>query len=185
MPLSPDIAIEMVDVEKLVLHPANPRQGDIGAIFSSIQENGWFGVLVAQRSTGHVLAGNHRLRAAVQAGITRVPVHYLDVDDDRALRVLLADNKSNDMASYNDAALAELLQLLESTEQGLLGTLYDGDDLDKLLSDLAEPEPELDTSPQLGDMQWRVVIDCDSEEQQVGLLERCEAEGLRARAVII
>lgn len=137
--------VELVPVDALELHPANPRQGDIGAIVESIQANGWWGVVVAQSSTRRVLVGNHRLQAARMVGMEAVPVHWLDVPDDVALRVLLADNRSNDRAAYDDAALADLLQSILADAGTLDGTLFDADDLDQLLADLA-PLPAAEAS---------------------------------------
>lgn len=138
-------ATELVAPEALRPHPRNPRQGDIGAIHESIVANGFYGQVVAQRSTGFILVGNHRWKAAVAAGATEIPVTWIDVDDDRALRILLADNRTNDLASYDDEALAALLKELADAS-GLVGTGYDGDDLDRLLKDLAAPEafPQID-----------------------------------------
>ena len=126
---------ETVPIKKLKQHPDNPRQGDIGAIAVSIQENGWYGVIVAQKSTGHVLAGNHRLRAAKKLGMTELPVYWVDVDDTQARKILLADNRTNDLAAYDDGTLAEILAELATTDD-LLGTGYDGTDLDTMLEDL-------------------------------------------------
>lgn len=126
---------ETVALDALRPHPRNPRQGDIGAIHESIRANGFYGQVVAQKSTGYILAGNHRWRAAAQAGATEIPVTWVDVDDDRALRILLADNRTNDLASYDDEALALLLKEL-ADGAGLGGTGYDGDDLDHLLAGL-------------------------------------------------
>ena len=69
---------EMIDVDSLNLHPDNPRQGDIGAIAVSIEQNGWYGTVVAQRSTNNILVGTHRLQAAKHIGIEKVPVYFLD-----------------------------------------------------------------------------------------------------------
>lgn len=129
--------IEIVPTDRLTLHPKNPRQGDVGGIYESISENGFYGTLVVQRSTGYVLVGNHRLIAAREAGLEEVPVFYVDVDDERALRILLVDNRTNDRASYNEAELTDLLKALsEDSREGLSGTGYDGEDLDRLLADL-------------------------------------------------
>ena len=128
--------IRSTPIADLTLHPDNPRQGDIGAIIESIEANGWFGTLVAQCSTGHVLAGNHRLQAASHLDIDKVPVHWVDVDDEAALRILLADNRTSDLATNDDAVMAELLMALAKTEIGLPGTGYDGDDLDAILFDI-------------------------------------------------
>ena len=137
---------EMVAVTKLTIHPNNPRQGDIGAIVESIDKNGWYGTLVAQRTTGRVLAGNHRLQAAQALGMTEVPVYWVDVDDEEAQRILLADNRTSDLASYDDNILADLLKDMVINGAGLEGTGYDGDDLDDLLADISvvdKPEPEM------------------------------------------
>lgn len=128
---------------ELTPHPSNPRQGDVGAIVQSIEANGWVGSLVAQCSTGYVLAGNHRLQAAGHLGFDKVPVHWVDVDDETALRILLADNRTADLATYDEQALAQLLAEL-ATDSDLEGTGYDGDDLDNLLADLGTTFGDLD-----------------------------------------
>jgi hypothetical protein len=134
--------IETVPVSMLSTHPENPRIGDMRAIGESVAAHGFYGVLVAQRSTGRVLAGNHRLVAARAAGITELPVAWLDVDDDEARRILLADNRATDLATYDDDALADLLASLESTEVGLEGTLYVDDDAAEPALVFVEMEPE-------------------------------------------
>lgn len=101
--------IETVDPRTLVPHPENPRRGDVAGVTRSIRDNGWWGVVIAQRSTGRILAGHTRTAAAIEAGLESVPVFWLDVDDDGARRVLLADNRWADVATYDPAGLAALL----------------------------------------------------------------------------
>lgn len=127
---------EDTNVDQLRAHPKNPNQGDVGAIVESIHENGFYGVIVAQRSTGMILAGEHRWRAAREAGLFRVPVMWLDCDDEDALRVLLADNRTSELGVRDPAALHELLRSLIDTPSGLDGTGYDADFLDELTHDL-------------------------------------------------
>lgn len=169
-------------------HPRNPRQGDVGAIYQSIEANGFYGAIVAQRSTGYILAGNHRYKAAAEAGAKSVPVIWVDVDDETAVRVLLADNRTNDVASYDNAVLAEILTELASGP-GLEGTGYDGDDLDQLLTDLAGDEPKQtqegadDQSGMLSDT-FQVLVICKTESEQADILERLIAEGYECRSLI-
>lgn len=153
--------ITLVPVGDLSLHPDNPRQGDIGAIATSIERNGWFGALVAQTGSGRVLVGNHRLQAARQLGIEELPVHWVDVDEVTARRILLADNRTSDLAAYNDTDLIALLQA-QIQEDDLLGTGWDADDLDVLLAEIGAsviddsegdvPEPPVDPVTQVGDL---------------------------------
>ena len=132
------LKVERVKTSQLSLHPHNARQGDVGAICQSLEAHGQYRPLVVQRSTGNVLAGNHTLQAAQALGWTEVDVTYLDVDDDQALRILLVDNRSNDLATYNNSVLTDLLESLVRSDFGLEGTGFDGSDLDDLLAEFQE-----------------------------------------------
>ena len=157
-----ELDVELVEVDSLVLHPDNPRQGDIGAIATSIERNGWYGALVVQKETNRVLVGNHRLQAAQHLGFTEVPVHWVDVDEVTARRILLADNKTSDLAAYNEIDLVALLKA-QAEEDDLLGTGWDAEDLDDLLKELENggspgiqegeiPDPPKDPITKLGDL---------------------------------
>jgi len=143
--LLPEKQYGVVPIDSIHPHPQNPRQGDVGDICQLIKANGFRGALTVQRSTGDILAGNHRWLAARELGMTHLPVIWEDCDDATALRHLLADNRANDLAAWNDNALAELLQGIQADAGTLAGTGFDGDALDALLADLnmnlgAEPE---------------------------------------------
>ena len=128
--------VENINVGDLVVHPENPRVGDTKAIARSIQANGWWGTLVVQVSTRRVLAGNHRLLAAKELGLETVPVYWVDVDDDHALRILLADNRTSDLGDYDDSLLAELLADFAGDEQGLLDIGFEFGYVEDLLRDV-------------------------------------------------
>ena len=126
--------IEMVAAGKLACHPDNPRRGDVDSIRESISTNGFYGALVVQRSTGHILAGNHRFMAAQAERFEKFPVIYVDVDDEEAKYILVVDNRSSDKAENDQEILAAILQGLESSEQGLIGSGYSDADLAGLLA---------------------------------------------------
>lgn len=145
---------ELVSVSSLSCHPDNPRVGDVSVIVESIKSNGWYGTVIAQRATGFVLAGNHRLKAAREYGLDSVPVIWLDIDDDRALRILLADNRTSDLASYDDTVLARLLEDLNASSEGLIGTGFDDSFLAELLGGLSfgnEGLTDPDSIPEVGE----------------------------------
>lgn len=176
---------EMVPVGKLVEHPANPRRGRVDAIEASIIANGFYGAVVAQRSTGHILGGNHRFQAAQLTGMEKIPVIWADVDDATAKRILLADNRTNDIAGYDDDALLAILEECRA-EENLLGTGYDDKFVDDLLKKVqAEPLPDTgDADDDPLTEGWGVIVECDSESQQMRLLEQLNSEGLQCRALI-
>jgi 1-aminocyclopropane-1-carboxylate deaminase/D-cysteine desulfhydrase-like pyridoxal-dependent ACC family enzyme len=138
MNIRPEISDLSVPLDQLRTHPKNIRQGDIGAICTSLEAHGQYRPIVVQRSTGHILAGNHTYQAARSLGWSHVAATYVECDDEQALRILLVDNRANDLATYDDSALSELLRELAQTDIGLTGTLYDGDALDELITNITK-----------------------------------------------
>ena len=126
-------------IDELVEHPDNPRRGNEAAIDASMEAHGFYGAVVVQASTRRILAGNHRTRVARRRGETTVPVLLLDVDDDQARRVLLVDNRTNDLAVYDDDELSRLLEELAATPLALAGTGFE--DLAALLADIPDFTP--------------------------------------------
>lgn len=129
--------IESVDISTLEPHPDNPRQGMVPEIIEAMRKNGWYGTIVAQVSTRRILVGNHRWKAAKALGLSKVPVHWVDVDNHTARRIMLADNRLSDIAGYDDVKLSENLQLLLMEEDApiekvLEGTGYTPDEYQQL-----------------------------------------------------
>lgn len=136
-------SVQQVPVSELSEHPENPNRGNVSAIRESITENGFFGAVLAQKSTGYILAGNHSFRAACQSGADKIPVIWVDVDEDRAKKIMLADNRMAEKAFRDEEQLAALLEDLNKRDRGLLGTGYDAGDLDALLTSLSPPDLEM------------------------------------------
>jgi site-specific DNA-methyltransferase (adenine-specific) len=134
--IRPEIQSLATPITKLKPHPQNVRQGDIGAISISLEQHGQYRPIVVQQSTGFILAGNHTYKAAKALKWKDIAATFVDVDDEEALRILLIDNRANDLASYDDSALVEMLKALMDTELKLDGTGFDPSDLDQLLKDL-------------------------------------------------
>jgi ParB-like chromosome segregation protein Spo0J len=151
------LAVERVPAGVLQLYPGNPRRGDVPAIAESLRLNGLYKPLTVQRSTGRVLAGNHTLQAALSLGWAEIDVVFIDCDDIRARKIVLADNRLSDLASYSADDLAALLASIDD----VTGTGYSAADLARLL-DTALPdgfqpldpdaagEPKTVTCPQCG-----------------------------------
>lgn len=135
-----DLNVRRVPLESLRQHPDNPRAGDVDAIAESLQVNGQFRPLVVGRS-GTILAGNHTYQAALALGWTEIDVVELDVDahSPEGKRIVLADNRTSDLAKYDEGLLATMLQSLQEEDGGLDGVGYTEDDLAKLLDGIATP----------------------------------------------
>jgi hypothetical protein len=152
--------------ETLKEYPGNPRKGNIDKIAESLIANGQYKPIVVQESTGYVLVGNHTLKAIKQLGWDFVDVVELDVNDEEAKRIVLADNRTSDDSTYDYNLLADMLKSMPTLE----GTGYDADALDQLINGVNSYMPEVDS----GDMESRGLgtpiihydIVFDTEEQQ-------------------
>lgn len=129
------------NINELKLYHQNPRVGDTESIAQSLQVNGAYKPIVVNKGShtgrpNEVLAGNHTLKAhrlLVEQGESQwatIATWVVDVDDEQAARIVLADNRTADLGSYDND---DLLELLGSLDDGLEGTGYDEGYIDALL----------------------------------------------------
>jgi site-specific DNA-methyltransferase (adenine-specific) len=141
--------IEQVAIDLLKHHPRNANNGDVEAIKKSLAVNGWYGSVVVNTGTKHILAGNHRVMAAKALGWETVPVQWVDVTPEEELRILVVDNRTTRIGQDDTTKITDILAELANTPIGLDGTGYGAADLDALIDELAgmtEPA-ELLTDP--------------------------------------
>ena len=86
--------------------PGNPRKGDVEAVKRSYDRFGQRKPIVALPD-GTFIAGNHQLLAARALGWKEIAVVRVDDDDQTAKAFALADNRTSDLGSYDDEALAD------------------------------------------------------------------------------
>lgn len=129
--------IEQVAIDLLKHHPRNANQGDVEAIKKSLAVNGWYGSVVANLTTKHILAGNHRVMAAKALGWETVPVQWVDVTPEEELRILVVDNRTTRIGQDDTTKITDILAELANTPIGLEGTGYGAADLDALIDELA------------------------------------------------
>lgn len=143
--IPPTLAALAVPVDSLVPWSRNPRRGDVDVIIESLEHNGQYRPIVVRTSTREVLAGNHTLEAARRLGWPEIAATFVDVDDDQAARIVLVDNRANDLAGYDAPTLADILDSLPD----LTGTGFDaadltpptGDDWSSAMGGLSTEEP--------------------------------------------
>lgn len=125
-----------VPISSLIPYPGNARTHALDAIAGQLQTHGQYRPVVVQQSTGYVIAGNGTLEAARdRLGWDTIAVDYLDVDDDTALQMVLGDNHSQDLSTYDDAKLYALIGPLAAAGD-LEGTGHTLDSVDDLLARL-------------------------------------------------
>lgn len=133
-------SFEMRDPSTLRRYPGNAKKGDRDAISESIKENDFYGSCLVQKSTGFVLAGNHKFEEAGKLGIAAIPCMVIDCDDERARKIALADNRTAELGSYDQKALHDLVAAAAASSGGLRGTGFGDTDLMRLRTKLNPPE---------------------------------------------
>ena len=86
----------MVPIESVDPNPDQPRQamGDLSELIASVAEKGIIEPLVVRQKGPRyqIVAGERRYHAAVQSGLTELPVVVRDVDDTEMLELALVEN---------------------------------------------------------------------------------------------
>lgn len=160
----------------------NPRRGNLELIRESLRANGQYRSVFANVGTftgrpNEVLGGNHTVAGMKAEGFETAAVDWVDVDEETAKRMVLADNRISDVAKNDDEVLKELVVSLED----LAGSGFTDEDLAKMLDEGDDP----DTDPQLPDASYAIIVDCADEEDQARLLVAFEDEGLSARPLMM
>ena len=152
--------IELKNIADIKPYPNNPRLNDdaVDAVARSIREFGFRQPIVVD-TEGVIICGHTRYKAALQLGLTKVPVHVAkDLTPEQIKAYRIADNKTAELAEWNYDLLPIELGELEACnyDLGLLG--FDAEDLAKLLDpgvqdgltdpdDVPEPPDEAITQP--------------------------------------
>lgn len=127
-----------VAVDTLIEFEGNPRKGNVKELVESLKHNGQYKPIVVQKSTKHILAGNHLWKAAKELGWTEIDVVEVDVNDEQAKKIVVADNRLADMGGYDEQALLDLLGDIDLSGTGYVPA--DVDDLLALIEEQSTPE---------------------------------------------
>ena len=156
--------IELWPTHKLVPYARNPRKNDsaVDRMAGSIQEFG-FKIPVLARSSGEVVDGHLRLKAAHKLGLAEVPVILCDEWTEAQVKAFrLMVNKSVTWAEWDEQLLGLELADLKTLDFDLSLTGFDIRELDRYLAGIdgttgltdEDDAPALPESPasQMGDL---------------------------------
>lgn len=140
--MSAEIKIENVSIDSLKHDDRNARKHslrNIAAIATSLKTFGQQRPLVVWQDM--VIAGNGTLMAAKELGWTEVLIHRVpdEWNKTKARAYAIADNRTSDLASWNDERLLGALKNIKS-EEYLLAAGWNRDEIDDLLITLEEQE---------------------------------------------
>ena len=140
---STKLRVEHVPVSQLRPWPENPRlmsAAEMHKLVRSIETFGLVEPLVVRRSDNLVIGGHQRLDAAKALGLTKVPVVFVDVTEEKAKALNLALNRIQ--GEWDLPKLGELLdELRELPDFDVTLTGFDSGEIDDLLAELERQQP--------------------------------------------
>lgn len=144
------INTEQVALYRLNKYYKNPRKGDVEKTAESLKKNGQFKPIVVNIGSitgrpNEILAGNHTFMGAQKLKWETMLVSWVDVDENAARAIVLADNGASDGSTYDDQILTDLLIEQKDSAGTLIGTTYSDDILGKLVKEQEEdPNSKID-----------------------------------------
>jgi ParB-like chromosome segregation protein Spo0J len=136
-PKKPEGALNREDVEidtaALLANPRNPRKHDdeqITRLAASLRRDGQTKPLLVRRENRMIIAGHGIHQAAQMIGLDRLRVVLLDVDQEAANRIMLADNRHSDQSTADNARVTDLLREIDQADW--LATGYSDNEAQKL-----------------------------------------------------
>ena len=132
---APELTLQHWPIERLIDYARNPRQNDhaVEQMASVITEFG-FRIPVVARSTGELVDGHLRLKAARRLGLLTVPVVLADELTDAQIKAFrLLANRSASWAQWDEALLALELEDLKLADFDLALTGFDEEEISRLL----------------------------------------------------
>ena len=148
-----------IKITELSLDPSNVRKHgrkNLDAIKASLRKFGQQKPIVVD-AKGIVLAGNGTLTAAKELGWTEIEITRTTLQGVEATAFAIADNRSAELAEWDDEGLAKVLELLKVEDADLFAaTGYDAEQVDKMSNaEVIEdevPEPPAEPITKEGDM---------------------------------
>lgn len=163
----------------------NPR--NVGMIERSLNEAG-AGRSIVTTKDGTIIAGNATVDAAALAGIEdaivvhtsgdKLIVHVrddLEEGDPRAIALGLYDNRAAELAEWDVEVLQGMAE--EFGKMPSFDHIFSDADMKKMLG-TSDKETSGNGNPALGEIEYRIVVDCTDEHNQLELMEKFQEMGL-------
>lgn len=177
--------VKEMAIGKIIPYHNNPRKNEdaIDAVAASIEEFGFQQPIVVDKDMV-IIVGHTRYAAAKELGLATVPVVVAkNLSEEQARAYRLADNKTNELAKWDEDLFVEEIGAIEEIDMSLFG--FGSIDLDEAESEIESldniveddfdiDEVEPDHNVQLGDIwqcgEHRVMCGSSTSEEDVRLL---------------
>ena len=135
--MNSSIEIVMRKIGELKPYENNPRHNDmaVDAVAASIQQFGFKNPVIIDKD-GVIVAGHTRYKAAKKMGITDIPcISADDLSDEQIKAFRLADNKTAELAEWDEDLLGKEMQGIINIDMSQFGFSVGEDELGEEMQD--------------------------------------------------
>lgn len=194
-PADPRKTVFEVPVAEISRSPWQPRQtfneDALRELAESIKTNGVIQPLICRRKTDggyELIAGERRLRAAVEAELAKVPVILVDAEDRRAAEIAIIENiQRQDLNAIEEAegyrTLADTFNLTQQDVADRVGKARASVANAVRLLELPDEVKQLISSNLLSTGHAKVLLGLSDTTEQTILGRKCVTEGLTVRTL--
>lgn len=172
-------------------HPAYQRE----ALRGSLDTLGWYDVVIENQRTGELLDGHARIEEQLTKDENAlVPVLVVDMSQEEQDLALMEHDFITLLATYDKNALENLLHDVNTDNEALqqLAASMSDDNLQSLINSVSGNVANfdglggdaLDSDPVPIDLQYQILIECQTESKQLELLSQLNELGIECRALI-
>jgi hypothetical protein len=171
---------KVVPIDSIRPHPQNPNNGDQERIDASLAAHGQFRTVILSEDNV-LLAGNHTYAGKMAKGDKKIAVIQLPLQHDapQAMEIMVADNHIGRKGKDDKGIMEAVLGVIRESQGDLIGSGFTDTEYEKLISANDTSDEGLSAN-----LEYKVIVDCDSEAHQVELLEAFEKQGLKVKALI-
>lgn len=176
-----NLKIEYLKLSDLKPNAKNPRKNDgaVQRVMKSITEFGFANPILVDDHNA-IIAGHTRLKAAHKLGLKEVPTVKLShLTPAQANALMIADNKLNELAEWDNDLLKDLLDTLPET----LNVEAMGFGLDEIEKMFGVFEPKLPSEEGSFDIKsdFTIIVTCDNSDSQQELFIELRDRGFTVK----
>lgn len=169
---------ETIDISLLVFDPSNARKHNkknLDAIKGSLARFGQQKPIVVSKDNV-VIAGNGTLEAAKALGWEKIEIRRSNLEGSEITAFGIADNRTSELAEWDDAVLTASLQALADEKMDLKSIGFDDKDMARLLKNDKAPGEKYKTV-------FEIVVECADETEQESTYKLITDMGMKCRVL--
>lgn len=173
--------IEKIAIDKLLLDPANARkhgQKNLDSIKGSLAKFGQQKPIVVN-ADNVIVAGNGTMQAAKELGWKEINIVRTDLKGSDITAFGIADNRTSELAEWDDKVLSELLEGLKAEDFDLSAIGFNDEDFAE-----KKPRHQKDLSDEISET-FEVIVECNDELSQQHTFEKLIEEGYTCRVLTL